>query len=93
MNRRQKSFEDLASLGSDIERLSRLSYLECTKKVWDKIACAQFITAWSDGFIKRTLQLEGIVSLKSALEKVMAIKAIQGNNFIKKNEERNDFYK
>jgi len=50
-NRRQKSFEDLAALGSDIERLSRLAYPECTKKVRDKIACAQFIAALTDSFL------------------------------------------
>jgi len=41
----------------------------------------------SDGFIKHTLQLEGIVSLKTALERVMAIKVIQENSFIKRNDE------
>jgi len=58
-NRRQRSFKDLIALGSDIERLSRLAYPECTKEVRDKIACTQFIAALTDGFIKRTLQLEG----------------------------------
>jgi len=67
-NRRQKSAEDLASLGLDIERLSRLAYPECTKEIRDKIACTQFIVALSDGFIKRTLQL-GVVSLRLALER------------------------
>jgi len=70
-NRRQKSFEELAALGSDIERLSRLAYPECTKEVRDKIACAQFIAALSDGFIKRTLQLEGVNSLRTVLERVL----------------------
>jgi len=91
MNRRQKSIKDLASLGLNIEQLSRLAYPECTKKIRDKIACAQFIATLSDGFIKR-LQLEEVISLKSAKERAMAIKAIQKNNFIKRNEERNDFY-
>jgi len=81
-NRKQKSFEDLAAVNSDIERLA---YPECTKKVRDKIACAQFIAALTDGFIKRTLQLEGVNSLRTALERAMAIKAIQGNSFVKGN--------
>jgi len=92
-NRRQKSAEDLASLGSDIERLSRLAYPECIKEVRDEIACAQFIAVLSNGFIKRTLQLEGVVSLRLTVERAMAIKAIQGNSFIKRNKEKNDFCK
>jgi len=63
--------------------MSRLAYPECTKEVRDKITCAQFIAALSDGFIKRTLQLKGIILLKSALERAMAI-TIQGNSFVKK---------
>jgi len=42
-------------LGTDLERLVRLAYPECSPKVRDKIACAQFISALTDGFIKRTL--------------------------------------
>jgi len=80
-NQRQKFSEDLASLGSDTERLSCLAYPEReSKEVRDKIVCAQFI-ALSDGFIKRIRQLKGIVSLKTALEKAMAIKIIQENCF------------
>jgi len=86
-NRRQKSFEDLATLGLDIERLSRLAYPKCAK-VQDRIACAQFIVALTAGFIKRTLQLEGVNSSRTALERAMAIKAIQGNGFVKGNEEK-----
>jgi len=89
-NRRQRSFEDLAALGSDIEWLSRLAYSECTKEVRDKIAFAQFIAALTDGFIKRTLQLEGVNSLRMALERATAIKAIQGNGFVKGNEKRGE---
>jgi len=33
--------------------------------------------------IKRTLQLKGVNSLRTALERFMAIKAIQGNGFVK----------
>jgi len=80
----------LAALGLDIERLSRLAYPECTKKVRDKIACAQFIAALTDGF-KCILQLERINLLTMVLERAMTIKAIQGNSFVKGNEERNDF--
>jgi len=83
----------LASLGSDIKRLSRLAYLECIKEVWDKIACAQFIAALSGSFIKRILQLEGVVLLKMALERAMAIRAIQSNSFIRGNKEKNTFRK
>jgi len=86
---RQRSFENLAALGSDIEQLSRLAYSDHTKEVRDKIACAQFIAALTDGFIKRTLQFEGINSLRTALERDMAIKTIQGNSFVKDNSERN----
>jgi len=89
-NRKQKSFEDLTALGSDIERLSRLAYPECTKEVRNKIACAQFIVALTDGFIKHTLQLEGVNSLRTALERAMAIKAIQGNSFVKGNDFRRE---
>lgn len=52
----------------------------------DKIACAQYVAALSDGFIKRTLQLEGINSLKTAIERSKAIKVIHENSFEKKRE-------
>ncbi|KAL6255605.1 hypothetical protein P5V15_012853 [Pogonomyrmex californicus] len=39
-NRKQRFGEDLAALGSDIERLSRLAYPECSPGVRDKIACS-----------------------------------------------------
>ena len=51
----------------------------------DKITCVQFITAVSDGFIKWTLQLENIHSLKTAIERAMTIKVIQENSFEKNN--------
>jgi len=82
-NRKQRNSEDLASLGADLERLSRLAYPECSHEVRDKIACAQFIAALSDGFLKRTLQLENITSLKVAVERAMAVKVIQENSFSK----------
>ncbi|CAL1672121.1 unnamed protein product [Lasius platythorax] len=89
-NRRQKISEDLASLGADLERLSRLAYPECSHEVRDKIACAQFIAALSDGFVKRTLQLESISSLKSAIERAMAVKVIQENSFSKNKNYQNE---
>ena len=63
-NRRQKFGEDLPTLGAELERLSRLAYPECFLEVRDKIACAQFIAALSDSFLRQTLQLEAQISLK-----------------------------
>lgn len=80
-NRKQKFGEDLAALGSELERLSRLAYPECPYAVRDKIACAQFVSALTDNFIRRTLQLEGVTSLKAAVERAKAIKIIQGEDF------------
>jgi len=94
-NRRQKFGEDFVTLGTDLERLVRLAYPECSLEVREKIACAQFISALTDGFIKRTLQLEGVNSLKAAVERSVAIKVIQSNSFSRKNEgrlsEKNNF--
>lgn len=53
----------------------------------DKIACAQFISALTNSFIKKTLQLEGITSLKTAVERVKAIRSIQENSFEKRRDE------
>jgi len=80
-NRRQKFGEDIASLGSDLERLSQLAYPECSQIIRDKIACAQFISALSDRFVSRTLQLEGITSLREAIVRAKTIKLIQESNF------------
>jgi len=95
-NRKQKFLEDLPTLGTDLERLSRLAYPECSHEIRDKIACAQFVAALSDGFIKRTLQLENVSSLKSAVERAMAIKVIQENSFSKdkynRMENKNKFH-
>ncbi|XP_077259759.1 uncharacterized protein LOC143896081 [Temnothorax americanus] len=52
-NRRQKPGEDLPVLGADLERLACLAYSECSAEVRDKIACAQFVAALSDGFVKQ----------------------------------------
>jgi len=94
-NRRQKFGEDFVTLGTDLERLVRLAYPECSLEVREKIACAQFISALTDGFIKRTLQIEGVNSLKAAVERSVAIKIIQKNSFSRGNEggfrEKNNF--
>jgi len=92
-SRKQKPFEELAALGADIERLSRLAYPECTKEIRDKVACAQFIAALSDGFIRRTLQLEGMSSLRTALERAMTINAIVGNGSAEGHEKGKELYK
>lgn len=68
-NRKQSLGEDFATLGSDLERLSRKAYPECTHEVHDKIACSQFVAALNNGFIKRTLEVEGITSLRLAIER------------------------
>lgn len=50
----------------------------------DKIACAQFVSALSDGFLRRTLQLEGVTSLKIAVERAKVVEIIQGKSFERK---------
>lgn len=79
-SRRQNPGEDLPSLGADLERLARLAYPECAPNIRDKIACSQFVTALSDGFVKRTLQLEGLTSLRAAIERSKTIKLIKENS-------------
>jgi len=73
-NRRQKVGEDFTSFGSDLERLCRLAYPEGTFVLRDKIACSQFILGLADNFVKKTLCLEGINSLKTAVLRARAIK-------------------
>jgi len=95
-SRKQKFGEDFAALGADLERLSRLAYPECPYAVRDKIACSQFISALSDNFLKRTLRLEGINSLKSAVIRARAIKEINKESFEEKgykNFEKKNFIK
>jgi len=58
-NRKQKFREDLASFGAELERLSRLAYPECPFAVRDKIACAQFVSALSDNFLRRKNTIRG----------------------------------
>jgi len=88
-NRRQKFGEDIASLGSDLERLSQLAYPECSQVVRDKIACAQFVSALSNRFVSRTLQLEGITSLRLAIERARTIRLIQESDFEQKKKNIN----
>lgn len=92
-NRKQKLGEDEATLGSDIERLSQLAYPECPHQTRDKIACAQFVAALSNTFVKRTLQLEGLTSLKMAIQRAMAIRAIQESNLGNQKNFNNKFEK
>lgn len=89
-NRKQKFREDFATLGTEIEKLSHLAYPECTYAIRDKIACAQFVSVLSSGFVKRTLQLEGITLLRLAIERAKAIKLIQRKSHEK--EGRNNRY-
>lgn len=84
INPKRKFGEELTVSGSDIERLARLAYPECSHEVRDKIACAQFILALMDDFVKRILQLEEINSLQLAAQRNIAIKVIQKNNFTQK---------
>lgn len=76
VNRKQKFGEDLIELGSDLEKLSRLAYCKCSSALRDKIACAQFVSALLNNFLRRILQLEGVTLLVSAVEKAKPIKAI-----------------
>jgi hypothetical protein len=95
-NHKQKFGEDLASLRAELERLARLAYPECPQEVRDKIACVQFIIAVSDRFLRRTLQLEEITCLRSAIERAKTIKTIQESSFprVSSNKEggRRKFY-
>lgn len=75
-------------LSADIERLSRLAYPKCLTKVCDKIACSQFVAVLTDGYVKRTLQLEGITTWRVAVERTKAIKRINKNSFFKKREQQ-----
>jgi hypothetical protein len=81
-NRKQKQGENEATLGSDIERLAQFAYPECSHSIRDKIVCAQFISALTNEFIKQTLQLEGVSSLKIAIQKAMTIRVIRESNYI-----------
>jgi len=80
-NRKQKFGEDIALLDSDLERLSQLAYPECSQIIRDKIACAQFVSAQSDRFVSRTLQVERITSLREAIVRAQTVKLIQESNF------------
>ncbi|KYN21898.1 hypothetical protein ALC57_05716 [Trachymyrmex cornetzi] len=86
-NRRQKFGENIAAFDSDIERLARLAYPDLMR---DKIACAQFVSSLSDGFVKRVLQMEGVTYLRIAIERAKAVQLIQGTCF--ENKRENNFY-
>ncbi|KYN21733.1 hypothetical protein ALC57_05894 [Trachymyrmex cornetzi] len=89
-NRKQRFGESIAAFGSDIERLTRLAYPECSNLMRDKIACAQFVSTLSDGYIKRALQMEGVAFLRLAIERAKTMQLIQGTCFGNKKE--NNFY-
>ncbi|EZA59655.1 hypothetical protein X777_16726, partial [Ooceraea biroi] len=90
INRKQRFGEDFSTLGADLERLSRLAYPECSHEVRDKIACSQYVATLSEGFIKRTIQLKGIILLKAAIERAKTIKTINGNSFKQGDNNRSD---
>jgi len=79
-SRKQRIGEDFASFGAELERLARLAYPEFPFEARDKIACAQFISGLPDGFVKRTLQVEGVASLNLAIQRAKVLKNIQGEN-------------
>ncbi|XP_032690721.1 uncharacterized protein LOC116853671 [Odontomachus brunneus] len=80
-NRKQKFGEDFASFGSELGRLVHKAYPECSFEMREKIACAQFLIGLSDDFVKQTLQLENVISLRVAIERAKVIKNIRENNF------------
>jgi len=88
-SRRQKFGEDFASFGSDLERLCRLAYPEGTFALRDKIACSQFVSGIADSFVKKTLRLEGVNSLKVAIVRARAIKEIQEECYDRKGRKLN----
>lgn len=92
-NRKQKNGEDFVTFGAELERLARLAYSECSHESQDKIACAQFISALTSGFVKRTLQLENITSLKTAVQRAKAVKEILENNSNTEGNNRNERFK
>lgn len=90
-NQKQKFGESFTALGIVLEGLARRAYPECSFAVQDKIACEQFISAINDTFVRRTLQLERITSLKSAVERAKAIKNISSGNY-ERNSKKNYNY-
>jgi hypothetical protein len=63
-----------------LERLARHAYAECPFEIRDKITCAQFIAGLNDGFVRQTLQLENITSLKNAIERAKVVNLIFERN-------------
>jgi len=88
-SRRQKFGEDFASFGSDLERLCQLAYPEGTFALRDKIACSQFVSGIADSFVKKTLRLEGVYSLKAAIVRARAVKEIQEECYDRKGRKLN----
>jgi len=88
-SRRQKFGEDFASFGADLERLCRLAYPEGTFTLRDKIACSQFVSGIADSFVKKTLRLEGLNSLKAAIVRARAVKEIQEECYDRKGRKMN----
>ena len=83
-NRRQLPGEDFPTLGAELERLSRKAYPECSHEVRDKLACSQFVAGLTDGFVKRSLLVEGVNSLRLAVERAKTLKFINANSFAEK---------
>jgi len=81
------------TLGADLEQFLKMAYSKCSRKMRNKIACSQFAAALSEEFIKRTIQFEGISSLKSAIKRanIKAIKIIDENSFPKKKKRNKNF--
>ncbi|RLU15777.1 hypothetical protein DMN91_011533 [Ooceraea biroi] len=86
----QKEGEDFPTFGAELERLSRLAYPECSGEARDKIACSQFVAALSDSHVKRTLQLEGVTSLRLVIERAKTIEIIDENSFGKRKWENSE---
>lgn len=65
-----KRFWEFSDIGRGFRTFVAISfyYPENSQEVKDKIVCAQFVTALSDGFVRITLQLEGVTSLKMAIK-------------------------
>lgn len=79
-SRKIKNGEDFAVYGNELERLARHAYPECAYEVRDRMTCAQFIAGLNEGFVRRTLQLENVTSLKNAIERAKVIKVIAEQN-------------
>lgn len=70
----------------EIQITLNLAYPEYSLQVRDKIAFAQFIVGIHNTELKRVFQLEGIVSLSSALARTLEVKSIKDRNKLCKND-------